>query len=503
MEKFSSKKTQLKTDLRKDYTKSATEYLAKIKITPSERDVYITAYNRTSGQRQVSLPRIFVKLIIEEGLTLEQVMPYIKTKYKALEKAQAQAKAQKAKALAEEKALAEAIAEVEAQKALVEAQKARFNPILGQVKKRGEQKTQFKSTLSENILKKSAKVKLQQELLNTIPIIPTYVAPEILERNRKSKARKNAREKQREKRRIKALNKLKVKKTNDTSFYLKTPVGTQKIRGNQLYLPNLELLFIEDNLEELFDLTKNVHKNLPRGFKFSIGLVGNQYKGDTLIKTNDRFLRTNINDNLLQAFQDGVINSKNINLPSDYYWVITKIEINYEGDQGGSSHHYKKVKNVSELVKYEVYSPTTTKNCGKMVLAHYNIECENGFISMEMMKAKLLSKDHAKHLNVYKFFEGFSTEDNEFLLLKDHHWLRCVTKELNKSLKKQVKMDKLAKYGNPDPNMYHDLVIVWDIEASPVDKKQIPLVIGYCSNEDNFDYYYGDDCVKNFVEIQS
>ena len=454
-----AKNRTMYNDIAKEYFKD---------LTAEQRQTYIKGWNIATGQNQMSLPRIAIKLMMEDNIPIQQVKPLIQQLFKK--------KVEELKAVRAEKKRVDDLQKLQEEQArikLIVKEKIQ-NQLINKVKD-----TRFKNLLAEQIGKRDTRLEAKNKI---------YAL---------SKSRKERRKEIRNERIKKAENKIKHKKIQkqSSSYYLKLPnnLPTNKVIGNQIYMSGLDLPFLYSNLDTIKNTILDMLRKLPAGFKYNISFVGDQYKADAFVKSA-RFLTTYIEDNF-NIHMNQIDNSRQLDMPSEYYWNITKIEINYELNQGGSIKDFKLVKDLSFLDGYKVYSPKTLTNCGRAVLDLYGIIGERGFLPLAYMRSKL----EDKKINVYLYEEGFAGVDDEFVLLINNHYVKCVktavVKKEQKIKRKENRVTNLVENKLPIFNS----VLVWDIEAKNVDGNQVPFMIGSCEDENSFDYVYGDSCVEEFV----
>lgn len=434
-----------KSQRRTEIEKSAKIVFKQIK--PNDKKDLISKYNTLQNRKEVFLPRIAVALNAKYNIPVEGVANYINERY----------------------------AEYIQNKIAEEERKKRNIELLAQAERR-----------------KNASIALAENIKKMTEI---------------SKLKKATRKEKRKERQIKAQGKSKKQKPilkSNVPYYLRDGEQGSKIIGNSISVKFDEYNVIPaltENIPVIRDIIENqLLPLLPSGFIFSVLLYGQQFKDDTYIKENNFFVSNMSND--LDKIIKQMEESGSFDLPSGYYWRIAKISVNYEMGQGGAF-TYKLDKLDGHNEEYKIYSPVSKNNCGKAVLDKIGLDVNdvpNGFLPIAYMCAKLKGI-----MPVVEYEKDKNYFFDEFVMLRENHYIYLIKKTLDKQRQKDKKMNMTTEEITMKTKAKNDKkkVLIFDIESKleAGTNKQIPHAIGYCSCETSFSYTYGGDCVKDFVEM--
>ena len=240
-------------------------------------------------------------------------------------------------------------------------------------------------------------------------------------------------------------------------------------------------------MEENFEL---LYSMIPKNFNFGIAIRGKQIQEIeddgklTAVEGDEKTIfKSFIDNNLIEPFKK-LSSSGNLIKSSSRYYIITQYQLFYETGQGGSF----KIIELDELKEYNIYSPSSIKSCGKECLKYYGVEAPKGFLSLSDMKS--LSPIPVSDIIL---------DVDEFIFLKENHYFRCIKKIVQK---KQKRIERLSitdkKIENHINKLYNKKICVFDIET--FGKNQTPIIIGFSFDGISFNYYYGSQCVEEFVK---
>ena len=280
------------------------------------------------------------------------------------------------------------------------------------------------------------------------------------------------------------------------------------------YIEELEIPFIQDKLPEIFGYLDILFEKVPNGFVFGCALIG-KFEGkeidedgnEVIVITEETIFRSYMTDDL-ERVKGEISESGRLNVPSVGVYLVTDIQIFFETEQGGSNKNI----NIDDLKKkYYIFNPDSVNNCGKKCLEYYNIESRKGFMSLTDIKG------YNPPVPVYEDIN--EAKEEEFILLRDNHFIICISKNKRKMDKLNImKTDKYKKdkMDKTKENIKKYNVLVFDIESYNESRDiiknknltnktyQVPILIGFChKKEDKYIYnsFYGDDCVKQFIDM--
>jgi hypothetical protein len=281
-------------------------------------------------------------------------------------------------------------------------------------------------------------------------------------------------------------------------------VGYVNTRVNLFYI-NKRVNFTSDNLDEMKALIDVLYLEIPQGFNFGFAIRGEKHELDREeLRTNITFGITIFKANLTNEVDEVKTELENcgrLNMASNVYYVATQFQIFYEIDQGGK----KKDIDFSDLPDYKIFNPDSINSCGKQVLAKYNILSRNGFMSLTDIRS------YNPPVDVFDVLPANLPQ--EFILLRDEHFVICTHKDKKKEDRKdnKIKLHNSNEYKLKQKTITENInksfkKLVFDIESKnqKIEDKtyQIPVLMGMCEKIDNeykYSYFEGDNCIVEFV----
>jgi hypothetical protein len=267
----------------------------------------------------------------------------------------------------------------------------------------------------------------------------------------------------------------------------------------QLWFIDKDVLFTDENLNEMYELLDKLYENVPNGFIFGCAILG-KYYGRASVRDETVF-KSNLTDDIEEVKLE-LRNSGRLNEASERYYLAKHFQIFYEMDQGG-----KRIDiDFSDLKDYSIFNPDSNDSCGMQVLKKYNIKSRRGFMTVADVKSY--------NPPVPVFSEApKGNKITEFILLRDNHFVICTHKNKKKEIRKDNKIklhtstewklkQKLQAQGVN--NKFKKLVFDIESKNQKIDKKtyQIPVLMGMCEKIESeyiYTYYEGDDCIEKFV----
>ena len=242
-----------------------------------------------------------------------------------------------------------------------------------------------------------------------------------------------------------------------------------------------EILMETQNLKKMFNIFKNLKSKMKKNYRFGCSIRGNHYHKMDIIESNICIFKSYMTNNLETVFQE-LSQSSRLGEVSERWYMTTSFQLFYENDQGGSE--YKKMK-IEGLEEYNIYSSTRGDSCGSYILKQFDIKAPKGYLPLSDMKA-------LSPVPVFCDISENVDDVKDFILFKSEHYVRCIKKE-KKEIKKRVRKEKEEK------------VLIYDFESynKKEGKKllQTPLLAGFCTNEEDFNYFFGSDCLYQFVKM--
>lgn len=255
---------------------------------------------------------------------------------------------------------------------------------------------------------------------------------------------------------------------------------------------NFRTPFIHANLEIIREKFELIYDEIPSGYVFGLNVRGQRVTidedGEEHFGDEISIVKSFLTDDFENAFET-ISSSKRLEPVSNAYYITTKLQGFHEVNQGGV---FKKIE-YDDLKAYNIYSPSS-KNCGRECLSFYGVDVHKGFLSLTDMKAKSPVPVLTEPADL-----------DEFILLRNEHFVRCV----KKSVAKQRTKDKYQIITDDKLKMHADKleaskVLIYDFECYNKKKNgknyQTPVFVGFCSTEDDYDYYTGEKCLDEFVE---
>jgi hypothetical protein len=273
----------------------------------------------------------------------------------------------------------------------------------------------------------------------------------------------------------------------------------------QLFYIDKRVDFTSDNLEEMEALIDALYTEIPEGFNFACAIRGEKHELDReALRTNITFGITIFKANLtndIDEVKSELQRCGRLNMASNVYYVATQFQIFYEINQGGK----KKDIDFSDLPDYKIFNPDSINSCGKQVLAKYNLLSRNGFMSLSDIKS------YNPPVEVFDVLPENLPE--EFILLRDEHFVICTHKNKKKEDRRdnKIKLQTSNEYKLKQKTITEGInnkfkKLVFDIESKnqKINDKtfQIPVLMGMCEKIDNeykYSYFEGDNCIVDFV----
>jgi len=205
---------------------------------------------------------------------------------------------------------------------------------------------------------------------------------------------------------------------------LKDESGKFRKLGMRVFtISNMDLAFMYVNLPYILDIITELHDVVPNGFSFGIALYGTHIKVEEGREVRGEyrcFLVSKHTDEIEEA-KDEIAGSRLLDLPSDQWYELNKIEIHFEENQGGGVHNKVKIELGDLKLKYHIYNPTTKKLCGQMCLEQLGIKTD--------IKTKMSETDIRAISSIPVYTDiNQAKECKKFILLREGHYIICTDK---------------------------------------------------------------------------
>ena len=298
----------------------------------------------------------------------------------------------------------------------------------------------------------------------------------------------------------------------EARYTYKSSFGSNSQYGRQRFVEGLNLPFTSTSpyIEELIGIIGRCVAQIPAGYYYSVRLQGTIFKGNSIEKIFTTIAITFPSNNIDEHIEE-LLNHSNIDLPSDRYAIIKDVSVFFEPNQGGkfTQKGYDNLR--EELQKYKVFCPKTMENCGKVCLAMYNIDVEEGHLPFAYMKSK----------SIVPVVDNTADVTDECILLHEGHYFvikslkklaedkrvsnRVRSKKMRESeaYKSKQAEDKIKRKIKEMAQKTHE-VVIYDIESEKrVDSeqtRQIPVMLSHTDDGKNATTYYGLDCADRFIK---
>lgn len=288
--------------------------------------------------------------------------------------------------------------------------------------------------------------------------------------------------------------------TGEGAYTYKGDIGTNTQMGDARYIGDLDLPFIPENMPILTNIIEALVGQIPNGYYFSVRLRGNIFRGQIVENPNTTIAITRVSNEIPDHLQE-LRNHKRIALPSDRYAVINEVAVFFERLQGGSftTKGYEALR--EQLIDYKILCPKSKKNCGKIVLNLYNVDAEDGHLSIDYMRSK-------SPVPVVSDIEEITDEcillyEGHYFVVKSLRFLKEQRTELSK--KRQATPEYKAQVKARQAIKQSKEVLVYDIESEnrAYDERktqQIPVMLSHTTDGKTATTYYGEECADSLIK---
>ena len=299
-----------------------------------------------------------------------------------------------------------------------------------------------------------------------------------------------------------------MRQEGEGRYTYKAEMGSHTQMGARLYIDGLNILFSSDTLGQLENIIRILLEPLPEGFYYSVRLVGAIYRGNDVEVPRTTIAITRVGNDF-NLHMEELSNHKNINLPSERYAIINDISVFYERQQGGSftSKGYDELR--EKLAGYKIFCPKTKQDCGKVCLALYKIDAEDGRQPLAYMRSK-------SPVPVVDCVEDVVDEcillyQEHYFVVKAEAYIKQQRKEKNSATQKAIRATEAYKITNKErqtrrkAHRENSKVMVYDIESENrrmdgCRTTQIPQMISFSTDGVEATTYYGEDCGDRLIK---